>query len=167
MRGALRNLVKDRKGAAAAEMALVAPLLIILMFGAFELGNYFLAEHKVVKSVRDGARFASRQPFSLYPGCTPSSGLVTDTRNVTRTGRLSGGTGKLPYWTDPATITVTAACPDPTGAAYQGIYRDVAGGPPVVTVEATVPYTPLFASMGLGRVTLNLRARSQAAVMGI
>lgn len=163
----LHRFAKDRRGAAAAEMALVAPMLIILMFGAFELGNYFLAEHKVVKSVRDGARFASRQPFELYAGCTPSTGLVTTTRNVTRTGRVSGGTAKLPYWTDPATISVTSTCPDPTGAAYQGIYRNVAGGAPVVTVEATVPYTPLFASMGLGSLTLNLRARSQIAVMGI
>lgn len=164
----LHRFAKDRRGAAAAEMALVAPMLIILMFGAFELGNYFLAEHKVVKSVRDGARYASRQPFVLYAGCAIDGDVITRTQNVTRTGRVAdGGTAKLPYWDDPDSISVTVACPDAAGEDYQGIYRDVAGGALVVTVEATVPYTPLFVSMGLGSTTLNLRARSQAAVMGI
>ena len=44
-------------GAAAAEMALVLPILIALMFGSFELGNYFLNQHVVTKAVRDGLRF--------------------------------------------------------------------------------------------------------------
>ena len=33
-------LWRDRNGAAAAEMALVAPLLLILMFGSFEVGKF-------------------------------------------------------------------------------------------------------------------------------
>ncbi|MGL5837065.1 MAG: TadE family protein, partial [Sphingorhabdus sp.] len=56
----IRSFMQCRKGAAAAEMALVTPLLMIIMFGAFELGNYFYSQHVVTKAVRDGARFASR-----------------------------------------------------------------------------------------------------------
>src|SRR3546814_3109530 len=62
-----RSLARDRSGAAAAEMALVSPMLIILMFGSFELGNYFLDEHVVLKAVRDGARYAARQNFTTMP----------------------------------------------------------------------------------------------------
>src|SRR3546814_6902005 len=48
-------------------MALVSPMLILLMFGSFELGNYFLDEHVVLKAVRDGARYAARQNFTTMP----------------------------------------------------------------------------------------------------
>ena len=58
MKGRAR-LSSDRRGAAAAEMALVTPLLLVILFGAVELGNYFYNEHIVVKAVRDGARFAA------------------------------------------------------------------------------------------------------------
>jgi len=39
MRVLLARLVTCSRAAAAAEMALVTPMLIILMFGSFELGN--------------------------------------------------------------------------------------------------------------------------------
>src|SRR3546814_13564998 len=66
-----RSLARDRSGAAAAEMALVSPMLIILMFGSFELGNYFLDEHVVLKAVRDGARYAARQNCTTMPCSGP------------------------------------------------------------------------------------------------
>ena len=52
-RNPIRNFASDSNGAAAAEMALVMPLLLIIMFGAMELGKFFLDQHVVVKSVRD------------------------------------------------------------------------------------------------------------------
>jgi len=62
----VRQFLRDTKGASAAEMALVLPLLLVLMFGPFELAHYFWTEHKVVKGVRDGARYASRLGFTNY-----------------------------------------------------------------------------------------------------
>lgn len=164
----LHRFARDRRGSAAVEMALVAPLLIVLLFGAFELGNYFLTEHKVVKAVRDGARYAARQAFDQYAGCAPSSVVVDSTRNVTRTGQVAnGGTPRVLGWTNPATITVTSVCNRTGSFQNQGIYRNLTVGAPVVIVSATVQYTPLFAQIGLGRLTLNLRASSEAAVTGI
>ena len=52
----LHRLSTDRSGTAAAELALVLPLLLTMMFSTFELGNYFLAEHVVQKAVRDAAK---------------------------------------------------------------------------------------------------------------
>src|SRR6476619_5757161 len=98
-------LIGNQSGAAAAELALVLPLLLIILCGSFEIGNYFLDEHILVKAVRDGARFAARQDFSNYPngtcnGTSTSVGepVLTDTRNVVRTGLLLGGTDRLPFW---------------------------------------------------------------------
>ena len=44
----LSALIRTRRtGAAAAEMALVLPLLLMILFGSFEVGNYFLSAHIV------------------------------------------------------------------------------------------------------------------------
>ena len=168
----LRRFARDQRGAAAAEMALVTPMLLILMFGSFELGKYFLDEHIVAKAVRDGARYAARQSFTSYAGCTPSSTVIDNTRNVTRTGQVTtGGDPRLSYWTNGvATISVTVACSTTNqggSVTYEGIYRLNPGGAPVVTVAASVPYEPLIANFGFTTTGLAVNARSQATVNGI
>src|SRR5215208_1871912 len=105
-------MLADRSGSAAAEMALVVPLLLVLMCGSLELGNYFLSEHVVQKAVRDAARFGARLPMTSYPSCTvPSAGgAEQQIRNVARTGDPAGTTPRLFGWADGNT-TVTIACP--------------------------------------------------------
>lgn len=161
--------IRDERGAAAAELALALPLLLIIMFGAFEIGNYFLNEHILVKAVRDGARYAARQNFSNYSACSGAVGnpLLSDTRNVVKTGLVTGGTDRLPYWAA-TTISVTMTCATTAGGqTMSGIYRGRASGAPIVTVSATVPYTPVLRSFGFRGTGLNLNASEQAAVMGI
>ncbi len=166
LRARLAAFGRDRSGAAAAEMALVTPLLLLLMFGCFELGKFFWDAHIVAKAVRDGARFASRRSFNDYNGCAASAGLVTAVRNVTRTGFVAGGNPLIPSWTDATTVTVTVSCAA-TGY-YRGVYEQLTTmGPPVVTVEAAVPYASLFQTLGFNATSLTLRARSQAAVAGL
>lgn len=161
----LRSLISCTKGAAAAEMALVTPLLILIMFGAFEAGNFFWKQHIVSNAVRDGARFAGRRPFTDYAGCTPSTGVKNDTNSVTRTGRISGGTPRIANWTDATTVTVTM--PGGCNTTYSGgIYTNNPGGAPTVTVTATVPYNSLFGNLGFITTNLRMRADAQAAVMG-
>jgi Flp pilus assembly protein TadG len=161
----LRGLARDESGAAAAELAFVTPFVLALMFGAVEIGNYFFQEHAVVTAVRDGARYAARQPFADYAGCTPSTTLITNTQNVTRTGQVaSGGTPRLSYWTNAATITVTASCVNGT---YQGVYLNNSGSAPRVTVRAVIPYQSVLGTLGLANPTLEIRATQQAAVTGI
>lgn len=165
----LRRLFREVHAAAAAEMALVLPLLLTIMFGAFEIGNYFLNEHILVKAVRDGARFAARQNFDNYSACSGAVGdpILTNTRNVVKTGVIAGGTDRLPYWTA-TTISVTMACTTTTGGqTMSGIYRGRTSGAPIVTVSATVPYTPVLNSFGFTGAGLNLNASQQAAVMGL
>ncbi len=168
MRTVISKASKADSGTAAAEMALVAPILIALMFGAFEMGNYFYSEHLVAKAVRDGARYASRK-FAMNDNCgTPTPSVVTDTQTITRTGKLVGGTERLAGWTNANTITVTLTCTTTGTYVGSGIYTGLAGGIRVVTVTATLPYMPLFGFVGLSLGSgLALSATSQVPVMGV
>lgn len=170
----LTKLIVARSGVAAAEMALVTPLLTVLMFTTFETGNYFYSQHVVVTAVRDGARYASRLPFSqVQCNNAPNRPALTQIEDITRTGAISGGVQRLAGWTSATgTITVTYSCgttdlPGPDKGIYTGL-SGVSGGVPVVTVIATVPYKSLFSQVGLvNSTTLNLSAQSQIPVMGI
>lgn len=178
MTSLLKKTIDSTSGSAAVEMALVTPILLTLMFGSFELGNYFLDDHVVIKAVRDGARYAARLPISNYscPSGSTSGTLLgssTAIKNVTRTGTPDGtGAPRLASWTSQSTITITVGC-KPT-ATYPGMYSQLPGDVPVVTISASVPYTTLFSRLGwqikqsgAGTTMLNLNAQSQAAVMGI
>ncbi|HSG55028.1 MAG TPA: TadE/TadG family type IV pilus assembly protein, partial [Paracoccaceae bacterium] len=56
----IRRLIKDTRASAATEFALSLPMMLALMFVGMEAGHFFWTEHKLVKAVRDGARFAAR-----------------------------------------------------------------------------------------------------------
>ena len=167
--GGLSSLWADRGGAAAAEMALVLPLLLIIMFGSIELGNYFMNEHTLAKAVRNGARFAARQSWSDYTACSGSPGgtVVADTQNVVMNGYLSGGTIITPN-IKAADITVATSCATTVGGqTMSGIYTGRATGAQIVTVGATVNYRPILASFGFSGSGLQLNASSEAAVAGL
>ena len=167
------RLWRTTRGTAAAEMALVMPLLLILMMGSVEIGNYFYNEHILVKAVRDGARYAARQNFSYYQDSGGACSSPTDTtmignvKTLVRSGLLSGGTDRLARWNS-ATFTMSALCyPTSNSQNMLGIYRGAANGAPVVTVSVIIPYQPVLSSFGFSGIGLNLNATQQAAVMGI
>ena len=155
---------RDSSGAAAVEMALMLPLLLVLMFGTFEGGHYLWSEHKVVKGVRDGARYAARTSFSNF-NCganTVNAAVETNVKELTRTGQLTGGTAKVRGWTN-ADVVVTLACAASTG----GLYTTNVGNDPIVTVTATVTYPSLFEMFGIGTNSVTLYSRASSAVMGL
>lgn len=160
----LARLFRDCTAAAAAEMALVLPILLILMFGSVELGNYFLSEHVVTKAVRDASRYAARLPMAEFDCATETMSDPTRVQRLARTGDPEGTTARLTPWTDDNMTTVAVACD--TSGTYGGIYSEFPMGVPVVTVTARVPHPTLFRAFGLGPTTLNLNASQQAAVAG-
>lgn len=165
----LSSLRTDRSGAAAAEMVLVLPLLLTIMFGSLELGNYFMNEHTLAKAVRNGARFAARQSFTHYTSCSGSVGepVLTDTKNVIMRGYLSGGNIITPN-IQTADIDVTTSCATMAGGeTMTGIYTGRTGGAQIVTVSANVDYRPVVAYLGFSGMGLQLNAESQAAVAGL
>jgi Flp pilus assembly protein TadG len=174
----LVRLLTATSGNAAVELALVMPLLLFIMFGSVELGNYFMNEHSLVKAVRDGARFAARQSFSNYPDCSTVDTTVRDnTRNVVMNGYLSGGSVITPN-INAADITLTVSCAaQANGQNMLGIYRSrlstncngaaAPGCAQMVRVDATVDYRSILGSFGFRGIGMHLNASSQAAVTGI
>lgn len=163
---------KDDHGAAAAEMALVLPLLGIIMFGSLELGKYFWDEHLVVSAVRDGARFAARQNFATMP-CGGAATNETQIKNIVRYGKptvTAADKPRLNYWTSDTTIFVTITCYANAGVGgtrvYDGIYT-ARPNVPVVRVRAAVPYASIAGTGFFRSAGLTLNAYSEATVMGI
>jgi Flp pilus assembly protein TadG len=169
-------VLRDRRGNAAAEMAMVTPLLLILMMGCVELGNYFWNEHALLKAVRDGARYAARQDFSNFATCTnsgtdlSSSTIGSNTKTVVEKGSLdTTQPDLLPNWST-ATFKLTATCDTVQvgGQNMSGLYQNNTNGWTKVTVETTLTYRPVLAvALGFSGVGYQLYAQSQAAVTGL
>jgi len=170
----LTKLFQHDGGAAAAEMVMVLPFLLVLLFGSAELGNYFLDEHGLVKQVRDGARYASRLPAEANFTCpsTVNPAAKTLVENVVKTGTVDGsedGRFNAGYWSRTCAgvaqpIEVTIRClPEGT---YTGIYSSLEGDIPVVKVSAAIGYRSVLGELGLPTADLCLRAESEAAVVG-
>jgi hypothetical protein len=171
-----RNLLAQDGGTAAAEMAMVLPFLLVLMFGSAELGNYFLDEHGLVKQVRDGARYGARLPLEANYTCpagTVSAGAQTLITNVVQTGttdRSQNGRFSDGYWArncgggGAPTLTITVRCVDKDD--YSGIYSSLVGDIPVVKVSAAISYRSILDTLGLPTANLCLRAESEAPVIG-
>ena len=187
----LSSLWKAETGAAAAEMAMVFPFMLVLMFGAVELGNLFLDEHTLTKQVRDGARYASRLPLSDTFKCTADGSGPSDVFDgdeddakdsvikVTKDGATTG-TGN-PRWTAywarnctgvATTLQVNVRCVDKDdidlGAdGTTGVYTTLPGDQiPVVTVSGAVKYRSVLASIGIDATNICLRAESDVAMAG-
>lgn len=160
-----RYFWKSERGSAAAEMALVLPMTMALLLGGFEAGNYMLTQHKVIKGVRDGARYAGRLSFANYD-C--STGTVNSTAEediiaVTRSGQPNGsGQVRVSGW-DAAEVSVSLSCDATTNT---GLYRD-RGAAPRVLVATTVPYPSILGTLGFDTSGAVVRAQAHAAVMGI
>jgi Flp pilus assembly protein TadG len=167
-----RALSSNIHGAAAAEMALVLPILLALIFGALEVGNYFRSEHVLIKGVRDGAVYAARQEISNYDCSTPNptvpATVVNNSKALVRTGQLSGGADRLPLWADGSTsFTIDAACVTTAGGTtLLGIYQVNGGQVPVITVTADLPYQSVVGILGFATTGFRVRAAQQAVVIG-
>jgi Flp pilus assembly protein TadG len=165
------RLIPDQHAAAATEMALALPLLLVLIWGPLEIGNYFMDEHMLVKGVRDGAIYAAHQDITNF-NCasnTINATVVTNTKNIVRSGALSGGVDRLRNWGSGSTaFTMSLTCVTAAGGTtLSGIYKINGGQVPVISINATVPYSPILGNLGFRPATLSLNATQQATVMGI
>ena len=165
----LRRFLSCTKGAAAAEMALIAPLAVLMLFTTLEAGHWMYTQHQVVKGLRDGARFAARQSFDdvncRNGTATISTAVVDATKEITRTGQLSGGSPRVSGW-DAANITVEVTCPA-AAVSQTGIFDPGEPAPQVTVSVINLPYDSLFNGLGVINDSVNLRGTQQAVVMGI
>src|SRR5690348_13218463 len=177
--------IRGQSASAAVEMALVTPILLALLFGSVEMGNFFMSEHAVEKQVRDGARYAARLPLAAAYSCPDNvfadPNATNNIINVTKTGAVSGS--GFPRWDpsfwgrtctgDAQTVTVTFSCVhkddiDTEGSGNTGIYTGLNGTDiPVVTVSARVKYPSALGALGFKATNLCLNAESKAALQGL
>jgi Flp pilus assembly protein TadG len=166
-----RRFFADASGAAAVEMALVTPMLLALMFGGLEAGHFFWNEHKAVEAVRNGARYASRQPIALL--CANDATTIANIKNMTRTGTLSStATPVVTGWTSDNQVTVTPLCAASdylnTGIYTTNIGPNGAATGATVTVSTTnLVYPSLFKALSGITTSYRLNAWSSGAVIGI
>ena len=130
------------------------------MFGSLRDGKIFLDEHVVVKAVRDGARYASRQGFSQYacPAATVSTDVTNRTRNIVRYGKpnpVVADPPRLSYWQalsdgQPSVQVLSDVRPRSTGPNPRRPLRGE-GRVPIVTVLAVVEYSSPFRNVRMGR----------------
>ncbi|MBY6127092.1 pilus assembly protein [Qipengyuania aquimaris] len=161
----LGNFMRDTRGAAATEMALMVPLLLILMFAGFEAGHYFYTEQKIIKAVREGSRYAGRLGFDAFPcGGAADATAVANVRQVTRTGTISGTVPRV-RGLELNEITVTHRCD--ANFANSGIFKGNSGGAPIVLVTASTGYNSLFEALGVIESSAIVQASSEAVVNGI
>ena len=144
-------------------MALILPLALALIFTTFEGAYYMICEHRVVKGVRDAARYAARLDLSNYacPGAT-FSGSAPTVQNLARTGQLSGGTAAVSGWVN-GDVTIAVTCASGQG----GIYLATGGNAPRVRISTRVVYPSLMGSMGFTSSTIHIAAAAQSPVIGL
>src|SRR5690349_20339670 len=168
------RFLRDQSASAAVEMALVTPILLAILFGSVEMGNFFMSEHAIEKQVRDGARYAARLPLAANYSCPNTvfadPNATNNIINVTKTGAVSGA--GFPRWdssfwgrtcgTDTQTVTVSVSCVqkddiDTENSGNTGIYTGLTGTDiPVVTVSARVKYLSVLGTLGIKRTNLCL-----------
>ena len=161
-----KSFGSDQSGAAAAEMALILPLALALLFTTFEGAYYMICEHQAIKGVRNAARYAARLDQSNYtcPGGTFSGNTATKTgiQNLTRTGALTGGTAMVQGWVN-SNVTVAVTCASGQG----GIYAATGGNAPQVRISTRLAYPSMMSSLGFTNATLYIGAEAQSPVIGI
>jgi Flp pilus assembly protein TadG len=126
------GLLRDRKGGAILEFALLAPLLFTLLLGIVEMGRMFYVRQALEYATEQAARY-----YMLNP--TTASGTVTTYLQ----GQMAGGMGS----------DVTADYVDATSCN---------GNASVTCTTITASYTFTFVAAFLGLSNLVMHAKAQA-----
>lgn len=158
------HLNRPRSGAVAVEFAVVAPLLLLMLFGIFEYARFLFIYHVTNNACRDAARFAvCHTSGGTMPG-EPDVITTQNIRDIVTFGQFNGtnyGTGmggannSLDNYTvnvfgvTPAHLTANPPNLDPAGkpAWDETAFQDK------IAVQVTGDYRPMFPQLlGLNTV---------------
>jgi Flp pilus assembly protein TadG len=123
--------LRNERGAALVEFAIVATLFLMLIFGGVSFGMIFSAKHTLTNAASEGARAA----LKMNPSASSSEKIATATARATSSARAGLG-GKADYM-NPVSATIASCANDPT--------QDC------ITVTVSYPYAshPLVPAMPL------------------
>ncbi|MCQ8817608.1 pilus assembly protein [Mesorhizobium sp. M7A.F.Ca.CA.001.07.2.1] len=156
----LHRFRRDPSGTALVEMALIAPLMLILSAGVFEFGNLIHEKLLMEAGLSDGARFAARCNSQLYT----NAGLTIDCADIaTNIAVFGNATGTAPAriagW-QKANVTMTIAA---SGSCHDAVvagvtqYRSTTAQVCIVRAAGTFGYSGvgILYLLGIGPITLN------------
>ena len=124
---ALRSWLIDRRGVSAIEFAIIAPVALMLMLGAYDLGNAAQQQIALQEAVRTGGQYVLRTP--------PTSSTALTAVQTAVTGALPSG------WTLSSAPSVGCSC---NGVSYSCTsLPSPCGSPFLVTIAATKSYSAL------------------------
>jgi len=170
LKGHILGLMRSTRGVAAVELALLAPLLLILTFGAIDVVRALRDYNVVTKSIRDSGRFLARVPID----CTQAAGSriasadQTTARQLAMTGRIGlspavAGNRLIDYWSALGTVSIQVNCLSNTsadnlcGGAGETIACYGDNVIPVVSISTDIPYVGSGISL-LSMTNMSLRA---------
>ena len=130
----LASLARDERGTMVIETAVVAPLLVLMSLGAYQVSAMVARQSELDSAAAEGAAIAIASPpnttaklTTLHDVLVTSTGLPSENVSVTAAYRCNG-----------ATAYVTTACSSgQTSANYVKIYL-------------TTTYTPTWTQYGIG-----------------
>lgn len=118
----LRRFARSENGSVILETALVLTILLLLMFGVFDVGRALYTANSLISSAREGARFAAVDQ-DVATNSTPTKNIVIarfspfggsalGASNIVVTPVYAGGTCAAPSTGgNPQSICVTASYP--------------------------------------------------------
>ena len=109
------SLVREQRGAAIVEMALVLPLLLALLMGVLVYGQYFLLAHSVQQAANDGARAA-------IVGLDAADRRAVATRAVARSLQVIHGTHSVAVSETREAITVAVTFTAPRDSVLRSTF---------------------------------------------
>jgi hypothetical protein len=143
------KFIRDQKGAALAEAAIMVPVLLILFLGVFEFSYLFYQQQLIEIGIRDAARYLSRTD-----PCDPN--LVANAKRLATTGSIDPGTPPRVCTNGTCWIAGDVSispCPLPTvstGGPYL-LADGTFGSPQIITVTTSFldPSLGFFGFLGL------------------
>lgn len=130
MRACFCRLWRARDGAAAVEFAVLVPFFAILFLGIIEVGRGLVQANAIEKGLRAGAAYAARSALPI------ETADLDRIRNIVMTGTPDGsGAYLVPGWSE---VSAEVNVIEQDGFTTHGVEV------PVLRLEATVPFEPLF-----------------------
>lgn len=160
---------QGERGQAATELAFLVPLLMMILFGTFQVGRVFFLYHTLQKALRGGAGMLARSANVNF--CSGDDGALADARNFIVFGNLQGLGTPVVQGLTPEMIQIL---PERTGAdstavteclcTEEGDSCDLASGgrPPdfvVVNMGSGFPVDVPFPYINLGTINLKVSVR--------
>jgi TadE-like protein len=143
----LRDLWRHASGTATAEFGLLLPFLLLLIFGATEIGRLVYQHHALTKAVNDAAHYAARLQICTQANTNPT--LKSMVENLVKSGNPAGTPLLLDGWSKPgASIVIGNKTFNNAAATYRG-----GAVIDVIAVTATLPAgTTLLNAVGLSNL---------------